>query len=78
MDKIIAYIKQPRTLKGEYDKLYYIYNRLREPSTHAALVGLFAVFGRNITDEMWNNVMNGFTVVFAVLGVLLKESKEEE
>jgi len=78
IDKIIAYIKEPRTLEGEYNKLFYIYNRLREPSSHAALAAVFAVFGTNISDQMWNNVMNGLSAGFALAGIFLKENKKGE
>lgn len=77
-DKIIAYIREPRTLKGEYDKLFYVYSRLKEPSSHAALAGLFAVFGTNISDQTWNTVMNGLSAGFAIAGIFLKEETKEE
>lgn len=78
MNKILAYIKEPRTLQGEYDKLFYVYSRLREPSSHAALAAIFAVFGTNISDQMWNNVMNGLSAVFAIAGIFLKEDTKEK
>jgi hypothetical protein len=78
MNKILAYIKEPRTLQGEYNKLFYVYSRLREPSSHAALAAIFAVFGTNITDQMWNNVINGLSAVFAIAGIFLKEDTKEK
>ena len=78
MNKILAYIKEPRTLQGEYNKLFYVYSRLREPSSHAALAAIFAVFGTNISDQMWNNVMNGLSAVFAIAGIFLKEDIKEK
>jgi hypothetical protein len=78
MDKILTYIKEPRTLQGEYNKLFYVYSRLREPSSHAALAAIFAVFGTNISDQMWNNVMNGLSAVFAIAGIFLKEDTKGE
>jgi hypothetical protein len=78
MNKILAYIKEPRTLQGEYNKLFYVYSRLREPSSHAALAAIFAVFGTNISDQMWNNVMNGLSAVFAIAGIFLKEDTKEK
>jgi multisubunit Na+/H+ antiporter MnhG subunit len=78
MNKILAYIKEPRTLQGEYNKLFYVYSRLREPSSHAALAAIFAVFGTNISDQMWNNVINGLSAVFAIAGIFLKEDIKEK
>ena len=50
----------------------FVVGRLKEPSTHAALTGMFAAFG-NISDSTWNIVMNGLAVMFAVAGVFIKE-----
>jgi hypothetical protein len=77
-DKIITYIREPRTLKGEYDKLFYVYSRLKEPSSHAALAAIFVAFGSSINDQTWNNVMNGLSAGFAIAGVFLKEDKKGE
>jgi len=57
--------------------MLYIYNRLKEPSTHAALTGLFATFGGSISDSTWNTVMNVLAIIFAIAGILLKETKPE-
>ena len=78
IDKIIAYIKEPRTLEGEYNKLFYVYSRLREPSSHDALAAIFVAFGSSINDQTWNNVMNGLSAVFAIAGIFLKEDKKGE
>ncbi len=55
----------------------FVVGRLKEPSTHAALTGLFAAFG-NISDSTWNIVMNGLAVTFAVAGVFIKEPGAED
>lgn len=58
-------------------KTLYIFRRLREPSTHAAIAGLLAVFGQNIPDATWNSIVNGLAVLFGVIGVFVKEGKPE-
>ena len=58
-------------------KSLYVFRRLREPSTHAALAGLLAVFGQSIPDHTWNSVVNGLAVIFGVVGVFVKEGKPE-
>lgn len=56
-------------------KVLYIFQRLREPSTHAALAGLLTIIGVHIPDETWNSVVNGLAVLFGILGVFVAESK---
>lgn len=58
-------------------KLLYIFRRLREPSTHAALAGLFAIVGVHIPDETYASVMNGLAVLFGILGVFVSEAKPQ-
>jgi len=58
-------------------KLLYIYRKLKEPSTHAALAGLLALVGTKIPDETWNATINGAAVLFGILGVFFDEAKPE-
>lgn len=58
-------------------KLLYIFKKLREPSTHAAIAGLLALIGQKIPDETWNTVINGFAVLFGILGVFFDEAKPQ-
>jgi hypothetical protein len=58
-------------------KLLYIFSRLREPSTHAAISALLLLIGQKIPDETWNTVVNGGAVIFGILGVFFKEAKPE-
>lgn len=55
-------------------KVLYIFHRLREPSSHAAIAGLLAVMGQQIPDETWNHVVNGLAVLFGIVGVFVKEA----
>jgi len=58
-------------------KILYIYRRLREPSSHAAIAGLLAVMGQQIPDATWNAVVNGLAVVFGIVGVFVAEAKPQ-
>lgn len=58
-------------------KLLYIYKRLKEPSSHAAICGLLALIGQQIPDEKWNAGINGAAVLFGIIGVFVAESKPE-
>lgn len=58
-------------------KLLYVFARLREPSTHAALAGLFGMVGVNIPDSSWSTVVNGLAVLFGIAGVFVREGKPE-
>lgn len=58
-------------------KLLYIYRKLREPSTHAAIAALLALVGQKIPDETWNTIINGLAVLFGILGVFFDEAKPE-
>lgn len=58
-------------------KLLYVFKRLREPSTHAAISALLLMAGQNIPDETWNTVVNGGAVIFGILGVFFKEAEPE-
>jgi len=55
-------------------KLLYIFNRFKEPSTHAALAGMLGMLGVNIPDQQWSVAINGLAVLFGVLGVFVSES----
>lgn len=57
--------------------MLYIFKRLREPSTHASIAALLALFGQSIPDEKWNAALNGGAVLFGILGVFVKEAKPE-
>ena len=58
-------------------KLLYIFRRLKEPSTHVALAGLFALVGQQIPEEVWNQAINGLAVLFGIIGVFVSEAKPE-
>lgn len=58
-------------------KFLYVFGRLREPSSHAAISALLLLVGQKIPDETWNTIINGGAVVFGILGVFFKEAKPE-
>ncbi|MGZ8927128.1 MAG: hypothetical protein ACXW03_01590 [Methylobacter sp.] len=58
-------------------KLLYIFNRLREPSSHAAIAAMLAMFGQTLPLGAWETLVNGGAVVFGILGVFAKEGKPE-
>ena len=58
-------------------KLLYIFKRLREPSTHAAISALLAIIGVHIPDATWNACINGLAVLFGIAGVFVSEAKPE-
>ena len=58
-------------------KLLYIFRRLKEPSSHAAICGLLALVGQQIPDEKWNAAINGAAVLFGIIGVFVSEAKPE-
>jgi len=58
-------------------KLLYIFERLQEPSTHASLAALFALFGQSIEPGTWQTLMNGGAVIFGMIGVFVKEGQPE-
>ena len=45
-------------------KLLYIYRKLKEPSTHAALSGIMTAFSLNIPDDKLKAVAGGAAIVF--------------
>jgi len=60
MDKIIG-------------KLLYIYRKLREPSTHAALSAIMTGFSLNVPDEKLKAIAGGAAIIFGILGVFFDE-----
>ena len=58
-------------------KVLYIFKRLREPSTHASIAALLALFGQSIPDATWNSIVNGLAVIFGMIGVFVSEGKPE-
>lgn len=58
-------------------KVLYIFKRLREPSTHASLAALLALFGQSIPNATWNSSVNGLAIIFGVIGVFVSEGKPE-
>lgn len=58
-------------------KLLYVFSRLREPSTHAALSSMFTLLGFNIPPSTWSTVVNGLAVIFGIIAVFVKEGKPE-
>lgn len=57
--------------------LKFITNRLKEPSTHAALASVGAVAGMHITDSTVSNVATGFSIVCGLLGMFVTESAKQ-
>ena len=53
----------------------YLKNRLAEPSTHAALMGIFALAGHQLDDVMIKNIMDVAALGFGVMGFFIKEAK---
>lgn len=58
-------------------KVLYIFDRLREPSSHASITAFLVLLGIHVPDATWNSVINGLAVLFGVLGVFIKEAKPE-
>ena len=58
-------------------KTLYVFKRLREPSTHASLAALLALFGQSIPDQTGNTIINGLAVMCGGVGVVVKEGKPE-
>lgn len=54
-------------------KLLYIYRKLKEPSTHAALSGIMTAFSLNIPDDKLKAVAGGAAILFGILGVFFDE-----
>lgn len=58
-------------------KLIYVFSRLREPSSHASISAMLALFGTQIPDATWNTVVNGLALLFGIAGVFVKEAQPE-
>jgi len=58
-------------------KLLYLFRRLREPSSQAAIAGLLGLFGQSIPPGTINTVVNGLAVVFGCVAVFVKEGRPE-
>ena len=56
-------------------KILYIFERLREPSTYAALTGLVSYFG--ITQNDMTRFESWAIILFGILGVFVKEAQPE-
>lgn len=54
-------------------KLLYIYRKLREPSTHAALSAIMTGFSLNVPDEKLKAIAGGAAIIFGILGVFFDE-----
>lgn len=58
-------------------KLIYIFQRLREPSSHAAISALLALAGLHIPSEVWATIFNGGAIIFGIAGVFVKEAQPQ-
>ena len=58
-------------------KLLYIFSRLREPSSFAALTGLCGMVGVQLDPGVWNSLINGLAILFGIMGVFVAEAKPE-
>jgi hypothetical protein len=56
-------------------KIVYIFQRLREPSSHAALASLVAFFG--ISEADFSKFESWAVLAFGLIGVFVKEAKPE-
>ena len=54
-------------------KLLYIYRKLKEPSTHAALSAIMTGFSLQIPDDKLKAVAGGAAILFGILGVFFDE-----
>ena len=53
----------------------YVAERLKEPSTHAALASLFMMAGINVESGWPHDVATLIAVAFGAIGFFVKESK---
>ena len=58
-------------------KIIYCFNRLKEPSSHAAFAMLFQTLHLQFPEEQWSAWVNALSVVFGILAVFIKEFKPE-
>jgi hypothetical protein len=56
-------------------KLLYIFNRLKEPSSHIAIMFLLTTF--HVQEETYNDWMNVATMMFGILAVFTAEGSPE-
>ena len=59
-------------------KLIYCFNRIKEPSTHAAFAILFQTLHLEFPEAQWSAWVNAFSVIFGILAVFIKEYKPED
>jgi len=59
-------------------KLIYCFNRLKEPSSHAAFAMLFQTLHIQFPEAEWSAWVNALSVVFGVLAVFITEYKPGE
>lgn len=53
-----------------------IVDRLKEPSSYAALAAVLALVGVQVPDELWGYAVQAFAGIFGVVGFFLKEQKQ--
>jgi len=53
----------------------YLRARLAEPSTHASLIGLLAMFHQQLPEEAIQDAMNVAALGFGMLGFFVPEAK---
>ena len=59
------------------DKIIYCFNRIKEPSTHAALAMLFQTLHLQFPEAQWSAWINALSVIFGLAAVFIKEYKPE-
>ena len=59
-------------------KLIYCFNRIKEPSTHAAFAMLFQTLHLQFPEAQWSAWINALSIFFGILAVFIKEYKPGE
>ena len=59
------------------DKIIYCFNRIKEPSTHAAFAMLFQTLHLQFPEAQWSAWINALSVIFGLAAVFIKEYKPE-
>lgn len=59
------------------EKILYLLERLREPSTHSSLAAGFALVGANFPETEYGQLMQVLGFACMVLGIFFKEGKPE-
>lgn len=57
------------------DKILYVVNRFREPSSWAAITAVLALVGYHVDDSVIKIAVDGLTMTSGILGVFISEAK---